>query len=269
MTRSRGTQVSLAGSDTVSLVIKIKEKLQMAIAGDTGRKNKHNRDEWLAAALASIPAGSRILDAGAGELQYQRLCRHLEYVSQDFAQYDGSGDAAGLQTGAWDGSQVDIVCDITAVPEPDCSFDAVMCVEVLEHVPNPISALREFGRLLRPGGELVLTTPVCSLTHFAPHYFYNGYSRYFYQTHLPAVGFTVTEITPNGNFFESIAQEVIRIEEVAARYSFRPGIFRRGLDYWSTLALIRRLRALSSLDRGSGELLSHGLHVRAQKTSGG
>ncbi|WP_121022373.1 class I SAM-dependent methyltransferase [Helicobacter vulpis] len=52
----------------------------------------------------------------------------------------------------WGNTQLDIICDITAIPERDGSFDAIMCVEVFEHLPNPILALKEFSRLLRGGG---------------------------------------------------------------------------------------------------------------------
>lgn len=117
-----------------------------------GTRNQATREAWLERTLASIPAGSRILDAGAGELQYKRFCSHLQYVSQDFGQYDGQGDGIGLQKGSWDQSRLDIISDITAIPEPDASFDAIMCIEVLEHLPAPVDALRELIRLLKPGG---------------------------------------------------------------------------------------------------------------------
>lgn len=166
-----------------------------------GTQNLSTREAWLEKTLNQIPAGSRILDAGAGEQKYKRFCVHLDYVAQDFAQYDGKGDGRGLQTNSWGQSNLDIISDITAIPEPDTSFDAIMCVEVFEHLPEPIKAIQEFARLLKPGGHLILTAPFCSLTHFAPYHFYTGFNRYFYETHLPANGFEIVELQENGFFF--------------------------------------------------------------------
>ena len=184
-----------------------------------GTKNQLNREEWLEKAIKQIPAGSRILDAGAGELRYKRFCSHLDYISQDFAQYDGKGNNRGLHSDSWDTSKIDIISDITAIPEPDASFDAIMCIEVFEHLPDPIKAIQEFARLLKSGGLLILTAPFCSLTHQAPYHFYSGFNRYFYEKHLSASGFKIIELEENGNFFEYLAQEVRRIPEVAQRYS--------------------------------------------------
>lgn len=49
--------------------------------------------------------------------------------------------------------------DVTALPFSDASFDAVVSFDVLEHVPDYQKALREFARVLRPRGCLVLTAP--------------------------------------------------------------------------------------------------------------
>jgi SAM-dependent methyltransferase len=225
-----------------------------------GTKNEEPRAAWLEKALAEVPAGWRILDAGAGELRWKKFCAHLRYVSQDFAQYDGKGNAVGLQTGTWDQSKLDIVSDITAIPEPDGSFDALMCVEVLEHVPDPVLAIREFARLVRPGGRLILTAPFCSITHFAPYHYSTGFSRYYYEHHLPANGFEIQELTPNGNYFEYVAQELRRSRSVAVQYG---GQWARK---WQSLALYVVLRMLQRFgDHGqqSAELLHFGFHVKA------
>jgi SAM-dependent methyltransferase len=49
--------------------------------------------------------------------------------------------------------------DIHEMTFGDDSFDAVLCVEVIEHVANPLVAASELFRVLRPKGRLFLTTP--------------------------------------------------------------------------------------------------------------
>ncbi len=55
---------------------------------------------------------------------------------------------------------VDLTLDITALDLPDASFDAVVCVHVLEHVPDDAAAMRELHRVLRPGGWGVVQVPI-------------------------------------------------------------------------------------------------------------
>jgi SAM-dependent methyltransferase len=177
--------------------------------------NDKNRQNWLENTLLSIPKGMRILDAGAGEMRHYPLCKHLTYVSQDFCQYKGAGDGKGLQTDKWDTSLIDLVCDITDIPEPDNSFDVILCTEVFEHLPNPADALDEFTRLLKPGGQLILTAPFASLVHFAPYHYCTGFSRYWYEYHLERCKFKIKELVPNGDWFLYCQQELMRLGSTA------------------------------------------------------
>ena len=181
--------------------------------------NEKNRQRWLTKTLSRIPAGATILDAGAGELRNKSLCRHLKYISQDFCQYEGKGDGTGLQTGRWDNSQIDLVCDITSIPVPDSEYDAILCSEVLEHVPDPVAALNELTRVLKPGGALILTAPFASLVHFAPYHFCTGFSRYWYEHHLVKRGLRIEELVPNGDWFSYCSQEISRLGGTARRYN--------------------------------------------------
>lgn len=180
--------------------------------------NEEKRQQWLAQALSAIPSGLRILDAGAGELRNKPLCAHLAYVSQDVCQYDGSGDAQGLQTGTWNTSTIDLVCDIVNIPELDASFDIILCREVFEHLPDPLKAVDEFARLIKPGGQLILTAPFASLVHFAPYHYATGFSRYWYEYHLPARNFEILELVPNGDWFSYAQQEILRLPSMARKY---------------------------------------------------
>jgi SAM-dependent methyltransferase len=49
--------------------------------------------------------------------------------------------------------------DVLALPFPDGSFDVVTAVDILEHIEDDVAALREWGRVLRPGGRLFLFVP--------------------------------------------------------------------------------------------------------------
>jgi ubiquinone/menaquinone biosynthesis C-methylase UbiE len=50
--------------------------------------------------------------------------------------------------------------DITDIPLANESFDALYCSHVLEHVSDDRKALREFFRILKPSGWLLLVVPV-------------------------------------------------------------------------------------------------------------
>ena len=226
-----------------------------------GTTNESARTTWIEQTLKKIPNGLTILDAGAGESQFKKFCGHLKYIAQDFGQYSGDGEV-GLQTGTWDNSKLDIVSDILSIPLPEHSVDAIMCTEVLEHIPDPIGAIKEFSRLVKPGGYLLITAPFASLTHFAPYHFASGFSRFFYEKHLPENKFEILDIHFNGNFFEYVAQENRRIKRVAAKYSGRKlNIFQKIIIHLNLYIL----QQLSKKDRGSSELLCYGIHVFARK----
>lgn len=177
-------------------------------------KNESNRDNWIIDKLKNIPENKKILDAGAGEMPYKKYCTHLKYISQDYCQYKGSAEGnktEGLLNETWDTKNIDIVSDIISIPQESGTFDAILCSEVFEHIPYPIKAVKEFSRLLKKDGELIITAPFCCLTHQTPYYFYSGYSTYWYKKILEENDFEIIEMQANGNFFEYLLQEINRL----------------------------------------------------------
>ncbi len=176
--------------------------------------NEMDHKAWLRQILSTLPKGARLLDAGAGELENRQYCSHLTYISQDFCQYRGAEGGApdvGLQNSRWDTTRVDLVSDITAIPAPDASFDAILCSEVLEHVPEPTHALDEFARLLKPGGVVILTAPFASNVHMAPFHYCSGFSKYWYEYHLANRGFRIKTLVANGDWYSLLLQEITRL----------------------------------------------------------
>lgn len=227
------------------------------------------REAWIAKTLRALPQGSSLLDVGAGECAYKKYCGHLDYLAQDIAEYDGAGDGAGLQTGRWDTSQLDFVCDLYDIPE-DRLFDTVFCSEVLEHVTDPVRAVEKLARLTKPGGQVIVTAPFNSLTHFAPYHYCTGFSQYFYRLHFERLGFEIEELTANGGYFDVMDQELGRVSRVRRQFGVwipEPVTF--------LLTQIARLnvRLLAAMDgermaRKSSELNCMGWHVVARKGDG-
>lgn len=74
----------------------------------------------------------------------------------------------------------DIVGDIHALPFPDNSQEAMICLAVLEHVEDPWLACRELRRVLKPGGYCLVYVPFLYYFH-AERGYYHDYWRYTHE----------------------------------------------------------------------------------------
>jgi SAM-dependent methyltransferase len=148
---------------------------------------------FVAGAAAELPAGTRILDAGAGDAPYRELFQHCEYLTAD---WENSPHAAAGDS--------DIVGSLEALPVDDASFDAALSTQVLEHVAEPVDVLRELHRILRPGGRLYLTVPLVGELHEEPYDFFR-YTPHGLRHLLTKAGFDVHSITPRNGYFTTLA----------------------------------------------------------------
>lgn len=65
------------------------------------------------------------------------------------------------------------------LPYDNKTFDHIVCVEGLEHIENPANAIREFSRLLRPGGKLVVSVPNILNIEERLKWLFFGYTSHF------------------------------------------------------------------------------------------
>ena len=100
--------------------------------------------------LADCPKG-HVLDVGSGG-----LAKKLASIGHQAS----ACDCLPGQDWAHAGTVHYTECDLAdGLPYPDASFEYIVCLEVIEHVENPMALCRELRRVLRPGGRLFISTP--------------------------------------------------------------------------------------------------------------
>lgn len=155
-------------------------------------------EDAVASLAGSLADGARVLDAGAGEGQYARWFARHRYCGVDL----GIGDAA------WNYGDLDTVADLTHLPFPNSAFAACLNIVTLEHVRDPARVVAEMGRVLEPGGRLLLIVPHEWEVHQAPHDFFR-YTRYGVEHLLRKAGFAEFEIQPVGGYFRLLARRLL------------------------------------------------------------
>lgn len=128
---------------------------------DLGQNSWLLVDEWrsLGAWLAPEP-GVRVLDVGCGSggpILFLARERGAEVVG-----VDANEEAVATAQAAVRDERATFVQADGAGPLPfgDAEFDAVVCIDALNHLPDRASVLAEWHRALRPGGRLAFTDPV-------------------------------------------------------------------------------------------------------------
>jgi SAM-dependent methyltransferase len=143
-----------------------------------------------------------VLDVGCGRRPYQKsfFAGATRYIGTDYLS---------------DRSQPDVISSALQVPFAAGSFDTVVSTEVLEHVPDPLRALREMERVLKPGGYVILSTPMYWPRHEVPYDFF----RYPYDGILYLVkegGLELTKLFNRGRSYAFVGQAIQHVHPVPA-----------------------------------------------------
>ncbi|HET6773862.1 MAG TPA: methyltransferase domain-containing protein [Acidimicrobiales bacterium] len=118
--------------------------------------------KWIERQLAELAGelrGARILEIGSGRQDMGEDAysfRHLFEAGNEFVQSDVEPGHGHL------------VVDVTTMDFED-EWDLILCVSVVEHVPDFRAAATRIHRALRPGGRAVIVAPMCFPYHDEPH----------------------------------------------------------------------------------------------------
>lgn len=117
------------------------------------------------------------LDRTGGNVQYKKIFEEfIESCESKSCLQIGVKDNVGKKYGSnWVSVDkfdmrdfIDYHYDIHDLPFENESFDAVVCISILEHVPYPLKAISELKRVLKPGGKIWVQLPWLYPYHEAP-----------------------------------------------------------------------------------------------------
>lgn len=102
----------------------------------------------------------------------------------------------------WYGTQPDVFGDAASLPFSNNSVDAVLLLDVLEHLPDPAAALKEIQRILMPGGRLIVKVPCLYPVHDAPRD-YQRWTLFGLKNTLTGEGFSINDLRGYGTPLET------------------------------------------------------------------
>ena len=138
----------------------------------------------LTAALSGLHG--RVLDIGCADRRLAKLLpQGCEYIGLDYPD-----TAVNMYH-----TRPDVFADARGLPFATAGIQGVIFKDVLEHVRGPERVLAEIGRVLEPGGTLVLWMPFIYPIHDAP-YDFQRYTEHGLEAYLADHGLKMTELLP-------------------------------------------------------------------------
>jgi ubiquinone/menaquinone biosynthesis C-methylase UbiE len=147
-----------------------------SILSNSARSSRQPEDEFERRFLALIRLNDLVLDAGCGSGKFSPE----RSISSPAFHLVGFDNFAAVQKN----TRVDFrsAGDVNHLPFADRAFDAVYARWLIEHLEDPATTLREFHRVMKPGGHLALFTT--NIQHyygvaarFTPHWFHTCFNR--------------------------------------------------------------------------------------------
>ncbi len=193
--------------------------------------------------------GSRVLDVGCGTGRYSAYVRDAGNMVIGMELVRNAARAT-LDRGI----PVFVADSEASFPFADDAFDSAQCIEVIEHLMDPVATLREIHRVLKPGGSLFISTPNAawwahraSLLLGIPSF---GHSpAYPVEVNMHIRHFTTGTLTA---FLNRVGFRVVRRQ---GTYTGFPG----ALSEYAPPPLAACLRGLNIATRGLGFLAKRGI----------
>jgi ubiquinone/menaquinone biosynthesis C-methylase UbiE len=198
---------------------------------DTTRKILQNEPRGI---LLDVPAGEGALALQLKELGFDVRCCDL--YTEIFKLKDTEIKRGNLDE---------------KLPYQDESFDYVVCVEGLEHIENPANAIREFSRVLKLNGQIVVSVPNILNIEERLKWLFSGYTSHF----KPLSREALAEIRQTFGSMEEIALHVNPIGYSEVRFLLEKNGFVLQRIYrdkpkknsWAFLPLVGLIRFISRL----------------------
>jgi SAM-dependent methyltransferase len=134
------------------------------------------------------------------------------------------------------GNKPDILADLnTTLPFSDNTFDSIVSVACLEHVPRPWYTIKELNRVLKPGGFAVICIPFMQPFHAWPHD-YTRFTNLGMESLLTEGGFTVIEVKANDQLRFGYTLSWLLSEY----YGAHPGLWKVVRYFWKPIFFLMR-----------------------------
>lgn len=192
--------------------------------------------------------GHHLLDAGCG--RYMKFCKELSGI----ARVVGMDLESTLETNN-QSAPFGVRGDLSSIPLSSNSFDMVISRSVVEHLKDPPQVFREFNRVLRPGGKLVIITPnkydyVSLIAAATPFRLHRALVSKIFQVPEDDVFPTLYRANSLSSIRKAltssgfIQKEIGTINHYPAYLMFSPVLFRLGVLYerLTSLEVLRFLR---------------------------